>query len=102
MWVLDIPENPNLRGLVKNMFNNWNYKNKCFIFQGLKLKFIKIDVMLILSLPNHEDPVPMDEDAASNQFFLQHFKDSNCTKKELEKLIRSSKSQQIPRANKLY
>lgn len=83
------------------MFDNWNSEEKCFIFQCFKLNFIKIDVALILSLPNYGELIPVHIDIASNQLYSQHFKVCDYTK-ELEKLIKNSKSQQNPRADKLY
>lgn len=86
-WVLDIPESPNIRGFVQNMFDNWDYEAKCFIFQDVRVNFTMKDVSLILGLPNHGDAVPMHVDAAFSQLYLQHFQDSHCSKKDLEKRL---------------
>lgn len=91
-WILDLPDSSFVRAQVQNMFDNWDHEEKNFIFHGKKLNFTKVDVGLILGLPDNGDIVRLDLNEASSALYMEFFRESDCSAKHLEKLIRKSRS----------
>lgn len=89
---LNIQDIPQIRGLLVNIFQNWDSASQSFKFSSVAVAFTRRDVSFLLGIPDKGASVPIKSTIASGDLFLSQFSKKEPTRSRLEYLLKSFSS----------